>query len=256
MDRVGIDRRVILILDWGLELGEPETSIENLHREILKCCRQSSGRLIGYAGIDPRREAAVELLRRSLDDYGARGLKLHPTGGWRLDDARTLDLVSLAVTREVPVLVHIGATMDILSDKNCQPEALIKLARHFPKGKFVAGHSGFGLFTVFLEEKSPPRNLIFDISGWQELVGEDSALLSANLSSLLTTFPDRVCFGTDSPFYSYNLVAREKHWVEMVKACVEGLPGTLREAGRKIFACPALVETLQLGAATASSPDS
>jgi predicted TIM-barrel fold metal-dependent hydrolase len=216
MDRTGIEKRVILVLDWGVELGEAELSIRDIHREILGVCRGSGGRLTGFAGIDPRRTDARDIVRHAFDDLGARGLKLHPTGGWTLLEERTIAVVELAAERALPVLVHLGKTVDVLSAENAQPEAFVRLAERFPGIPFIAGHSAFDLWERFTEMAAVPANVLFDISGWQERVRGDGANIIADLSRLHDAFPGRVCFGTDSPFYSFNLLLAEKQWIERV----------------------------------------
>jgi predicted TIM-barrel fold metal-dependent hydrolase len=230
MDKLGIERKVILVIDWGLELGEASSSIEEINEQILGICARSGGRLLGFAGVDPRRPEAVELLNRACDSWGARGLKLHPTGGWRLSDERTHNLVALAVQRGLPVLVHVGRTIDILKDTNAQPQSLIELARAFPQGRFVAGHSGFESFEVFLRAPELPPNLYFDISGWQQWLQADRQAVCVRLSKLIRAFPSRVCFGSDAPFFTYNMVSAEKAWLSLLSDFLAGLPSTLREA--------------------------
>jgi uncharacterized protein len=217
MDKACIDRKVVLIVDWGLELGEAPCSIEKVHEEVLGICRKFSDRLVGFAGVDPRRRQATTLVRHAFDDLGARGLKLHPTGGWRLSDERACEVVALADERQLPVLVHIGKTIDALDERNAQPAALIELARRFPTTRFVAGHSGFELFEIFINEEDLPENLRFDISGWQPLVRDDRSRWSANLLKLVLAFPKRVCYGSDSPFFTYNLAGSERGWLNLVK---------------------------------------
>jgi predicted TIM-barrel fold metal-dependent hydrolase len=213
-----------------------------VHEEVLAICRRSQSRLLGFAGIDPRRPNAIELVARSFDQWGAVGLKLHPTGAWELGDERTHAVVSLAAVRGRPILVHIGHTMQILSDKNSQPEAFIRLARDFPNGKFIAGHSGFELFPQFLRG-GIPENIFFDISGWQELVGDDAGLLKSNLDRLLEAFPGRVGFGTDSPFFSYNLISQEARWLAMVRRYVEDSPHRAQWRADEVLTCPAALRT-------------
>ncbi|OPY15867.1 MAG: Amidohydrolase [Syntrophus sp. PtaB.Bin138] len=236
MDKTGIDRRLIMIVDWGIELGEAETSIREVHEDILGICNRFSDRLIGFAGVDPRRGDAAGLLTWAFDSLGARGLKLHPTGGWRLTDARTLEIVGLAADRGLPVLVHLGKTVDVLSDENARPGPFIGLARQFPDIPFVAGHSGFDLWETFVDNTDVPANIYFDISGWQERVQGNGANVLADLARLHRAFPGRVCFGTDSPFYSFNLIPSEKQWVERVVPAFPGQWARVDPSLRRLFA--------------------
>ena len=216
MDRVGIDKRIILVLDWGLALEEAEKSIWDIHREVLSICGRYKDRLVGFAGVDPRRRDAVNIVTWAFDDMGARGLKLHPTSEWRLDDVRTHQVVEVAARRKLPILVHVGRTVDCFSDANAQPKALIDLASAFPGARFVAGHSGFEAWAQFASEPHVSPNIYFDISGWQDLLYQDRHQMKVQLSALLTAFPGRVCFGSDSPFYSYNLITSERSWLATI----------------------------------------
>jgi uncharacterized protein len=216
MDRVGISRRVLLILDWGRTLGEAEKSIHQIHEAILGVCRRFPDRFLGFAGVDPRREDATELARRAVETLGARGLKLHPTSHWSLADERVHALVGYFAEQRLPVLVHVGRTTSPLSDRNAQPADLIALAAAFPDIPFVAGHSGFEQWVEFAEHSDLPGNVRFDISGWQDLFDGRPELRAEALRRLVSAFPGRVCFGTDSPFFTYNLAASESAWLRVV----------------------------------------
>jgi hypothetical protein len=235
LDRVEIDRRVILIIDWGLELGEPERPIESIHREILGVCGSFPDRLVGFAGLDPRRPDAPGLLRRAIDDMGARGLKLHPTGGWSLADESTHALVDVAAARGLPVVVHVGKTFGALQDRHATPTALAELARAFPGAAFVAAHSGFSRWTEFASLPNLPANLYFDFSGWQERRAEEGAGFAAELARLLRAFPGRVLFGTDSPFYTFNLALAERAWLSAARAIVAECEDLSDADRRRVF---------------------
>jgi len=216
MDKAGIKKRLIMIVDWGVELGEAEKSIWQIHEEILNICNQSSDRLYAFAGVDPRRKDAKDLIEWSFDKLGAIGLKLHPTGGWRLTDTETHRIVCLAAERNLPILIHLGKTVDVLNSANAHPKAFIELASQYPSIPFIAGHSGYDLWEVFLQIDNVPKNIYFDISGWQERIKGDGTNILNDLKTLNHKFPGRICFGTDSPFYSFNLVLSEINWVEKI----------------------------------------
>lgn len=222
MDAAGIASRVIVILDFGLELGEADASVEEINSEILEICARSERRLIGFCGVDPRRKNAIALVKDAFRLHGAKGLKLHPTADWSLLDDVCQDLVSVSASYGAPVLAHLGKTIDILSDANAEPEAFVELARRFPASQFVAGHCGFYLWESFVRQKeSVPRNMFFDIAGWQEMYPGKPEKLAYALAELSEAFPGRICFGTDAPFYGYNVPLIEKKWLEFVKTNIK-----------------------------------
>src|SRR5262245_39196158 len=82
MDAAGIDRAVILPLDWELGLGQkPAVAIEEQHRRYAAMVKRHGGRLLSFAGIDPQRPDAVRLFEWAVAELGARGLKLYPPTG-------------------------------------------------------------------------------------------------------------------------------------------------------------------------------
>lgn len=224
MDRIGLEKRVILILDFGLALGEAIKTIRQIHHDILSICQRFRDRLIGFAGVDPRRLDAVTLLQWAFDTMDAKGLKLHPTSEWSLLDDCTMKVVEVASQRHRPILVHVGRTIRDLSERHSQPAALIALAAEFPNATFIAGHSGFESWKQFKQAGEPPANIYFDISGWQEILAADSTSFQSNFEELTTAFPGRVLFGSDSPFFTYNLPALEQRWLGAVQNYSRGLP--------------------------------
>lgn len=223
MDAAGIGTRLVMILDFGIELGEAEASVEQINSEVLEICARSSGRLVGFCGVDPRRPNACALVRQALRDWGGKGLKLHPTGDWSLLDERCLALVSVAADHGAPVLSHLGKTIDVLSDRHASPVDFVELARRFPSCQFVAGHCGFGLWPFFVEHaESMPSNLWFDVGGWQELYGGDVLAQATAIAQLCGVFPGRVAFGTDAPFYGFNMPLIEGRWSALVERAVGG----------------------------------
>ncbi len=228
MDKVGIEKRALHVIDWGLELGEPVCTVWDINEAVLRICRRHQDRLIGFAGVDPRRSDAVSLVAWAFDKLGAAGLKLHPTSrGWTLDDERVAALVDLAAQRKLPVMVHTGGTVSVLCDEHCQPSALLRLSARFAGVDFIAAHSGFSNWRAFGLDQPP--NLWFDISAWQERLSIDGEGLKAEIQQLLARFPNRVFFGTDSPFYGFNMAFSEAKWIAAVRECAERVgPETVR----------------------------
>jgi predicted TIM-barrel fold metal-dependent hydrolase len=218
MDAAGIDKRIVVILDFGFELGEAEASIEEINTEILDICSKSEGRLIGFCGVDPRRTNARMIVENAFKHQGAKGLKLHPTSSWSLLGPDCLEVVQIAVDNGAPVLSHLGKTVDVLNSRNASPEDFIELARRFPSNQFIAGHCGFELWTTFIERQDTvPSNVYFDIAGWQELYEGNSLAQASALVRLCEAFPGKICFGTDAPFYGYNFSIIEKRWKEFIQ---------------------------------------
>jgi predicted TIM-barrel fold metal-dependent hydrolase len=228
MDKAGIEKRALHVVDWGLELGEPVCSVREINEAVLGICYRHQDRLVGFVGIDPRRSDAVSLATWAFDKLGAGGLKLHPTSrDWTLEDDRVSALVELAAQRKLPVMVHTGGSVSVLSDEHCQPNAILRLSARFAGADFIAAHSGFSNWRAFGSD--PPPNLWFDLSAWQDGLRREEEQLKTEIEQLLARFPNRVFFGTDSPFYGFNMVFSEMKWIAVVRECAERVgPETVR----------------------------
>lgn len=226
MDRAGIECKMIHVIDWGPELGEPECDIRAIHQAVLGVCAKHSDRLIGFAGIDPTRADATEILRWSFSSLGASGLKLHPTSQrWTLRDQCVAALISECEAVNAAVMVHTGRTVEILSDRNASAPDLCTLARQFPSVSFIAGHSGWENWGAFAQMTDIPDNIFFDVAGWQGRLKRDAHNLASDIRGLVQHFGDRVLFGTDSPFYGYNLPHSEQNWILFAEAAVAEVGG-------------------------------
>ena len=78
------------------------------------------------------------------------------------------------------------------------------------------------------------------ISGWQEIVEGDADRLKKNLFPLMEAFPGRVYFGTDGPFYSFNLVASEQQWLRLVVDCLAESPPSVADSVPSVTSAPYL----------------
>ena len=70
MDAAGIDKSVLLAIDWGLSrhLGDLKLSIEEINKTYADAVKKHPQRLIAFAGIDPRRNNAAKLVEKFLKE--------------------------------------------------------------------------------------------------------------------------------------------------------------------------------------------
>jgi predicted TIM-barrel fold metal-dependent hydrolase len=93
MNQAGVDSSVILNVDWELGMGgEASVSLDDIHKHFHALSVRHPGRLHLFAGIDPRRHEALDLLTRAFDHHGALGLKLYPPVGFHPYDQVALPL--------------------------------------------------------------------------------------------------------------------------------------------------------------------
>lgn len=127
MDRAGVDMAV------GCSLGQ---KIDNEY--IAEVVRRYPDRIIGFAEVNPRDPDAVPVLRRCVEEYGLRGLKLHPTmHGYHFVDHALLDPIFAACgDLGIPILVN------ALDDPFVTPLGIEEIARGFPEVPVLIAHMG------------------------------------------------------------------------------------------------------------------
>ncbi len=217
MDEAGIQKTVILPLDYGLPLGEAGISIEEQNEIYLtKLAAKHSDRLVAFASVDPRRPEAEALVKKAITEWGAKGLKLHPTTGFFPNDESVYPLYDLCQTHDIPVLTHTGQIISPLRSKYANPIHVDDVMIDFPKLRVIMAHMSFGWWQQAMYMAATRPNLYLDCSGWQITATENFGNFATTLRRVMDTAGGhRVLFGTDGP--AYQTVVPDRDWVEIIK---------------------------------------
>lgn len=145
MDRSGFDYAVIASFGWrDAQIGRACADY------MLDAARASNGKLLALAYIQPTAagDAARQLERDLADGFVGVG-ELMPDGqGFSLDDHELLTpVLSVAADAGVPVLVHVSEPVGhrYPGKGTVAVAAMWRLARAFPRVRFIAAHWGGGL---------------------------------------------------------------------------------------------------------------
>ncbi len=215
MDAAGVDMSCIFAVDYGLLTGEPGVSIEDQNRAIASAVKRFPDRLIGLFAIDPRREGALEMLRRGVEDWGLRGLKLHPTVGYYPFDEVAYPLYEYCREMKIPVLFHTGSQPTPAKSRFSRPVYVDDVAADFPDLSIIMAHAGHNWYEEALLVCSVKPNVMVDISGWQRTYMESPGTFYRVLRQILDAVgPWRVMFGTDGPYL--NVLFPLADWVKAV----------------------------------------
>lgn len=230
MDEAGIDVSVVFLGDYGLRLGESALSVEEENRAIAELARNHPGRIVPFAGVDPRRRRALELFRQGLDEWGMRGLKLHPGTGFDPGAEECRPFFELAGSRGVPVVVHTGPMASPLVSHTARPVNLDPVAADFPETTIVMQHAGQRCWwEEALNIAFWKPNVYLELSMWQWTYQFDRAGFVKALGRMKQEIGlDRVLFGSDFPGLSETMGLRA--WVEVFS----DLPGLAAEHGVEI----------------------
>jgi predicted TIM-barrel fold metal-dependent hydrolase len=227
MDAAGIDKSVLLAIDWGLAryLGDLKLSIEEINKTYADAVKKHSQRLIAFAGVDPRRDKAVELVGRFLGEWGMKGIKFHTAAGFYPNDRVCYPIYEKALEYGVPVLFHTGEVLKPLYFKYCQPIYVQEVAMDFPELPIILAHTGGCWYPEAVAICNNSTNVYLDLSVWQARLLRPMAFYRA-LRTLLDLVPwQRVLFGSDYPFL--KLLINQERWV---KAFNE-IPDSVKERG-------------------------
>ena len=224
MDEAGIDKSVVFPIDFGLELGEPELHIKEINRKISGIVSRHPDRLIAFASIDPRRPDALEIFSVCVEQWGMKGLKLHPCAGFYPNQQEVYPLLEKACHYRVPVIIHSGSMMVPLRSKYSQPIYFDDIAVDFPDLPIIAAHAGGTMsYRQMLSIMNIKLNLLVDISAWQMIAIKNYRLFCQSIREILDfSGPERMLFGSDSP--SMRSIMANSDWVELIKKLPENAP--------------------------------
>lgn len=230
MDEAGIDKSVVLPLD-ALMLTEYDESVnlEQLTQIFVDAGRNHPDRIIPFVGIDPRRRRAAKFLEKAVNEYGMKGLKIHPAFGFYPNDKYCYLLYEKAEALNIPVLVHTGPEIYPLYSRYSRPVYLDDVANDFPDLKLILAHAGSSWFEEAIGVASNKLNVYLDVSWWQpRLLQNPIDEFYRPLRRLIAAVGSRkVLFGSDWP--GFRLLRRLPHQA-WVKAFTE-IPPPVAEAG-------------------------
>ena len=218
---------VAVLLGWDAETatGRPRLS-NDLVAEIV---RRFPGRFVGFAGIDPWKQAgALREMRRAREDLGLAGYKFHPSmQAFRPDDQRWSDLFERAAAYRAPCLFHTGTSGIGAGTPGGQgvelawsrPIHLDAVAARHPELPVVMAHFGWPWHLEAVAIALHKSNVYLELSGWAPRYVPDEVVREAE-----GRLSERVLFGSDTPFFDAEKVLSA--WAERLS------PAALRRVAR------------------------
>jgi len=206
MDEAGIEKTVVFVMDFGLLTGEPNIPIDEQNKAVFASASKYPDRIIPFVNIDPRRPNAIGFVRRAIEDWGAKGLKMHPGAGFNPEEKKTLKLIESIADYGLPVIFHTGHSIAPSSSRYCDPIYLDNMLLSFPEVNFIAAHISNGYQEPLLSFGRQRPNLFADISQTQDIARTDYPRFARIIRQAVDSFgPERLLFGTDAPLTWYTL---------------------------------------------------
>lgn len=200
IERAGVDAVVAMTVDMGLAFGEtqdtpPEQVIEH-HAELM---RRYPGKFYAFFGMDPRRPQTQSYLRRALDEWGFKGVKLYPACGYSVVDEACEPIAKICIDRGMPILVHTAHVPPPLRPSLARPEAVSELAAKYPDVTLIYGHAGYRYWWQDALQvcRSHPSSYL-EISQWNEEAEHNPELFVHVLAEMRDVIgAHRILVGTD-----------------------------------------------------------
>lgn len=231
MDEAGIEKTVILYIDQALQYGETDITVEEQNSQVSEVARKYPDRIIYFCGVDPRREGAVKLFEKCVNEWGAQGLKLYPTTGFFPADKAAYPLYERASAWKIPVLYHTGPE----GLPYTHPSVLLRVLIDFPNLMVIAAHLSNELWRDLIALGKARENVMCDISAKQIVAKQNYGQFCYILRKFLDEFGvERVMFGTDAPLL--ERAASSKEWVQIIKELPEKAPKEYRFTEEEVSA--------------------
>jgi len=234
MEKAGIDRSAIFLFDTGLFTGEPEVSIQEQNKALFEFAKRYPDKFIPFANIDPRRPGAIEFVKRCVEEWGAKGFKLHPSAGFNPEESETMRLIEAIAVYRIPVITHSGHSPNPTSSKYCDPIYLDKMLLEFPEVDVIAAHMSLGYRQQLCSFAMNRPNLYTEISMSQFIARRiDYSAFARAIREAINAFgPERVLFGTDYPWLEAILNGRD--FVTAIKELETRAPDDAKFTGSEI----------------------
>ena len=235
MDDAGIDISVCLTSDYAfLSQEEAEIPIWNANVLVAEAQQKYPDRIIGFAGVDPLRPGAVDLIEKGVKELGLKGVKFFPYLQ-NPNEQSIAPFMQKVADLGVPVLFHQGTDPLPFLAKYGDPRYLDDLLYRHPQLRITAAHCARGYEDLLVEMAiGRPKRLWTDLSGMQhEYVASPWHFLT-RMRYMLDRMPNAVMIGSDWPFLkTIQSYPSHKGWIDVIKNLE--LPKAFLNMGMKQF---------------------
>ena len=214
MDRAGVTT------SWALAFGWHDTGLGREHNAyLLDAAARFPGRIVPFAHVPPDADDP------DLDGFAGIGEWMPEGQGFTLDEHQRLARqLAAADARGLPVLTHVSEPIghDYPGKSVVSPASMWRLARAFPRNRFVAAHWGGGLlfYELMPEVRQDLANVWYDTGAGRLLY--DIAVFQVALQLVPAA---KVLWGSDYPVLSPRLYLRALKKLGLPEAALRGVLG-------------------------------
>lgn len=189
----GVDKAIVL----GFRSRHLRADVPN--EFVSKYVGKDPDRLIGFAGIDPTEESALDDLLIAKEQLKLRGVAISPAGqDFHPSDSRAMSVYEQCEKLAMPVVFHPGGLMNAQSKLEYgRPFLIDEVARSFPKLRIVIAQMGQPWIDESIVLLGKHQHVYADISG---LLHRPWPGYNALISAYQYGVGDKLLFGSDFPY--------------------------------------------------------
>ena len=187
------DAQVDRAITWPMVTYTREIAPDN--KAINAAFRAHPDRIIPFAGVNPMLgiDVAHDELERCIEEFGVQGVKLNGArDGYYIDDPKlSLPLIERIAEAGLVLAFHCGSN----DFERTHPYRIAKISDRFPDLRIMVVHMGGSGIPDIADAVA---DLAREYTNWWLI---DSEVDYRKIHSALATLgPDRVCYGSDTPF--------------------------------------------------------
>ena len=141
MNEAGIDFTCINTVD-NIDNEGTQENAQMVNKRIAEIANKYPNRLMAFAGIDPRRENALGMLKQCFEEYGMSGLKYHCDSGYDPNSPESIKILKYLEKKGGILLTHTGPLGPPAQCKYTEPILLSETSNQIPNLKIIAAHMG------------------------------------------------------------------------------------------------------------------
>ena len=216
MNDANIDFTCVNTVD-NVDNETTQETAQMTNKRIADIANKYPDRLMAFAGIDPRRENALDMLKQCFEEYGMKGLKYHCDSGYDPNSPESIKILKYLEKKGGILLTHTGPLGPPAQCKYTEPILLSETSNKLPNLKIIGAHMGSApKWREWAALAAFYPNLYGDLAMWQAYAFGKYELFCRELRDLIDYAGlEKVMFASDGPIY--DIVIPTKKYVQLIK---------------------------------------
>jgi predicted TIM-barrel fold metal-dependent hydrolase len=227
METAGIDFQVICGIDNAASPLLTVDLVQLQNRLVGEVAQKNPAKILGLAGVDPRRPQALDMLKQCFEEFGLKGLKYHCDYGFDPAGPESYKLLAYVEEQKGILLSHTGPLHPPARPRFADPMLLADIGVDFPSLRVIAAHMGQCNWRPFASLATMQPNLYGDLAMWSPYALGRFELFCRELRDLIDYAGlDKILFATDDPIAS--CVVDTRQWIEVLRSLPDKAPPGVR----------------------------